>query len=658
MDPFGRMKRAVSDAMSLAGRSATLASKRAEAALERGDFSEAEDLLKNLVAELETQPSANARCAKALLMLASAQWQQQKTSDARENAEAARRRLADTKQTSELTDCLTLLGSIALAGDDGAAAATLFEEALDTLDKTKKDDTVSYANLLRRYSEALRKKGDHTAAKSAADRALGLVERKHGKDEIQTAEYLAEVALCESALGDQTGAREILERVLEMYSEKTGPDSDEAVSTLRRLAGVCQESGDLERAVSYYEQALQIRERQLGKKSGDFGSLLVELGTVHSLLGRFGPAIETLQQAVMRLESDRDERLGSALDTLGSTYYQFGRFEDAVQCIRRAHTIWTAAPTRYERQLRANDELLVDIAGYLSEQQRAAFGLDSAPVQAAVEQPRKPKRRRSPWEVSDEPKPAASRAEPQTEPACPAAPPFVAPETPAGDLNGVSEAVLREFVERVTDAGGMRESAASSEFDLNEFIESVKAAGGMRGNAVPSGLTDSVLRDFIESVRTAGGAHGDSAPVGLGEPVLREFLNRMRPAGQRSGTSEPPPAGWVFNAPSGVPQSVDPCPGSAPVGISGDLMARTAARASMLDGQPPGKGVTVELVGPDLEPIEPAHVNGSGLHLTLVMGPNGLDATPKMPEAAQTAAPPQLNGWEDVEFEFMSLVES
>src|ERR1017187_8371124 len=356
MDPFERVKRAVTGAMSLASRSgnANLASKRAETALERGDFGEAEDLLKTLVEDFKAQPSAKGRYAKALLMLASAQWRQQKAPEARENAEAARVLLTDPKQAPELAECLDLLGSIAIQEEDATGAVRFFGEAIEALEKTRRQDPAISAGLQRRYSAALRKQGDFERATQAIERAIRLTGQQYGQDDIRVAECLVELGQCESGRGKVEAAVEVLERALDIYQAKTGRDSDEVVATLRLLAGACQEGGDLERAVGYYERALQVRERQLGGKSGDFGSLLVDLGTLHSLLGRFGPAIETLQQAVIRLESARDERLGTALDTLGSTYFQFGRFEDAVQCVRRARKVWASAPANYEEELRAN----------------------------------------------------------------------------------------------------------------------------------------------------------------------------------------------------------------------------------------------------------------------------------------------------------------
>lgn len=411
MDPFERVKRAVTGAISLASRSgqSSLASKRAETALERGDFGEAEDLLKNVVADLEGQPSAKSRYAKALLMLASAQWRQQKTAEARENAATARPMLADSKQSAELAECLDLLGTIALQADDPAAAARLFGEALDVLEKSRRPDSANPTDLHRRHSTALRKTADFEGAKKALEQAIRCTEKQHGADSLQMAECMLELGQCESARSKVDAAVEALERGLQIYETKSGRDSDEVVDTLRRLAAVCQDGGELEKAVGYYERALQVRERQLGGKSGDFSSLLVDLGSLHSMLGRFGPAIETLQQAVLRLESARDERLGTALDALGSTYFQYGRIEDAAQCVRRARKIWTAEPGRYEDELRSNGELMRDVAEYLPEERRLALGFDPALYPPASEGSRR-RRRRTPWDATGTPPLPATQA--------------------------------------------------------------------------------------------------------------------------------------------------------------------------------------------------------------------------------------------------------
>ncbi len=587
--------------MSLAGRSssAAQASKRVDSAMERGQFGEAETLLRSLVVDYENQPSAKPRYAKALYMLASAQWRQQKQSEAQQNAEKARNVFSELKQFPEIAECLELLGSIAIHDNDATVAAERFSAALEALEKARRHDTPACANLKRRYSEALRKKGEFKLAKEAANEAVRIIEGQSGKTDVHVAEYLIEVARSEAALGDLDAAINILDRTLETYRNAIGPNSDEVVGVLRVLANVSQDCGDLERAVGYYEQALQVRERQLGQKGDDFGPLLVELGTVHSLLGRFGPAIETLQQAVMRLERDRDANLAVALDTLGSTYYQFGRFEDAVQCARRARQIWTTAPANYQQQLLANDELLRDVAEYLSEQQRSALGLDPSSLPPPGPATAVRKRPRAPWETPDGPQPERTKAPEQQVKQDSA--PVPAPPSPPSFDPGLGMPIPAGF--------GGHESG----MPYLAFAPSAMPA--------PNQAPDTAMRSHPVSSPLFGFSPG--LPAGSGAQIMpggtlgHEFAFPVLPSVPQSFSAAPPlPAGNVQPAAHG--------------------------------------GVTVQLVQPDGTPVTGHPGDNQPLHLTVVLGETGAQRRHTTAVAHETA-PPVLNGWEDLEFEFMAL---
>ena len=84
MDPFERMKRAVRDAINLPGRpvNTAAAGDGGDAAFARGDFADAEALLSQTVAGLKARPGDKRRYAKALLMLATAEWKQEKPAEA------------------------------------------------------------------------------------------------------------------------------------------------------------------------------------------------------------------------------------------------------------------------------------------------------------------------------------------------------------------------------------------------------------------------------------------------------------------------------------------------------------------------------------------------------------------------------------------------
>jgi tetratricopeptide (TPR) repeat protein len=403
MDPFERVKRAVRDAMAHSGgrTGAQAPELSAEAAFERGDFAEAETLLAGTVEQTRARPLDRKRYAKSLLLLSSAQAKLEKYAEAKTNAALARPLLEECKLPAEQAECLNVLGSIAVVEDDVTKAVDLFQEAVESAERVRPQNPLTTSNLLRRWSEALRKSRDFERAKSAASRALNLVQERYGKDDVNTGECLLELGQCEREGGDPAGAILTLRRALDIFQLDRGRDTDHEIRTLQALADACQAAGDPEQAVGYYERALQQRERQLGGKAEDIASLLTNLGGLLSLLGRHGPAIELLQQAVVRLEGSRDERLGSALDLLGNTYFQFGRFEDAVTCVRSARNIWESVPTGHEEALQANQSLLEDIAGYLPYQRRIALGLPAATPEAESAEAGKHRKAPAPWDTPE-----------------------------------------------------------------------------------------------------------------------------------------------------------------------------------------------------------------------------------------------------------------
>lgn len=401
MLPFERFKKAVRDALPKTSRSdrPPPSSQKADTLLAAGEFAEAEALLLDSVDSLKSQPSAKRRYSRALLQLATAQWKQNKGAEAKANAEAAYELLSNANQAAEFNECLELRGNIAFDFEnDAASAASWFERSLEGKEQNSARDADAIARICRRLASALSKSGDHERAKVTTTRALDALSNAHGPEDLRVGECLLDVGRCETALGNTGAAMEAVDRALKIYETRCGSDSEEVAKVLQEMAKICQSSGDLEKALACYDRALKMRERQLGGKTTDLAQLLVNLGSVQSLLGRYGPAVEALQQAVMRLEGRNDDSLGSALDSLANAYVGFGRFEDAVTCVRRSRTIWESAPDQYQQALQVNGDMLRDIAEYLPYQRRITLGLATVLTGASPDRKRAP----APWDLPEQ----------------------------------------------------------------------------------------------------------------------------------------------------------------------------------------------------------------------------------------------------------------
>lgn len=339
--------------------------------LESGNYAEAEKCFQRVLAAFKDRSLPRGRYARVLLALATTQWKQKRLTEARETAESVRELLegAKTKSGPDLIECLDLLGRIYSEEENFAAAEAAFQQALDIDREAHQADSKDLVERYRRLGGALRKNEKLQEAKAALEEALRIAEKAHGPEHVLTADCLFELGQCLSARAEHEDARGKLEKALDIHKQVCGRDSEEVARDYQALAAAAHEAKDLEASVTYYEKALHLRERQLGGNAAELAMLLVNLATVHSHDGRPARALELLQQAVPRLEGARDERAAAALNHLGVVYVQSGRYEDAVNSLRRARQYWEKAPDKNRRALDANSQLLAEMGNYLSLEQ-------------------------------------------------------------------------------------------------------------------------------------------------------------------------------------------------------------------------------------------------------------------------------------------------
>ncbi|MHC4607621.1 MAG: tetratricopeptide repeat protein, partial [Planctomycetota bacterium] len=91
--------------------------------------------------------------------------------------------------------------------------------------------------------------------------------------------------------------------------------------------GVCDfTEGKVEPALEHFQEALEI-----GPSKEDLGRVLFYVASCHKEFGRFEEAIDALKKAVA---ADPDDHANHNL--LGFCYYSTNRHEEAVECFRRA----------------------------------------------------------------------------------------------------------------------------------------------------------------------------------------------------------------------------------------------------------------------------------------------------------------------------------
>ncbi|MDX2150966.1 MAG: tetratricopeptide repeat protein [Bryobacteraceae bacterium] len=352
-----------------------------ERLLESGNYAAAEAALLQVVAALKARSIGGRRHAKILLALAQSQARQNKRADATRTAEAALDLLTGPRErpSAEMAVCLDLMAGLVREEDAQKATAHL-RKALEIERKIRPRNMGMIVERLRNLASILQDTDQPQEARDLHREALTIATEEFGEDHATTAACMVDLGKALSSCGEHEAARKSVQDAIDLYAGLFGSASEEVASTMQVMGTIYRAEGDLEKAINCYERALAMRERQLGSNAAELGVLLMSLAGANSDMGRYGPAVELMQQAVGRLEGAKDHRLAPALENLGNVYVLCGRFEDAVSSLQRARNIWKRDAERYSAELDLNAGLISNIAHYF-EPERANAILQSLQTQ-------------------------------------------------------------------------------------------------------------------------------------------------------------------------------------------------------------------------------------------------------------------------------------
>jgi tetratricopeptide (TPR) repeat protein len=333
-------------------------SREGESLLEAGKFQEAERCFLRIVGDLKSRSAIRPPHGHVLVCLATAQFKLNKFRDAWITADAVRELLSGQKQkpSTPLSISLDLLGRMKAEEGELDEALELFTEALETQKAVLPLDVPAIVDRTCHLAGAMQRKGRLDEAVSSLEVVLDQADHSLGKVHPAIADCLIQLGECETERGRHATARAYLERALRIHQELNGAESETAIRDLHLLAVAAQAAEDLEAAVGYYETALALRERQLGASAAGSAEILMKIAGVQTDMGRYGPAMELLQQAVGKLEGVRDP---------GEVYAACGRFEDADVSLRKARRLYEQNPNFYAAALEANTRMLARIQSYL-----------------------------------------------------------------------------------------------------------------------------------------------------------------------------------------------------------------------------------------------------------------------------------------------------
>ncbi len=337
-----------------------------ERLLALGNFAEAEQFFLRILDQLGERGHRRLSHSKILYALANARFHQKKFSSAKEAALATLEHLDPDRPSVEFADTHDLLATIFGELKEAEDAVPHLEKALDAQTRIKPVDHGAIIQRRRKLATALESAGNVEAAVKQLREAASVALRECGPEHQLTGDCEAELGRCLSLQKNFQEALEHLQAALNAHLITPGSESEEVAKDYQLLATAYQETEDLETAVLYYEKALRLRERQLGGSSADYATLLMSFATAQSLRGSYGTAVELLQQAVGKFEGLRDDRLGPALESLGTVYVLSGRVDDGIRSLKRARKIWEAHPDQHGERLSANTQLFETVSGYLN----------------------------------------------------------------------------------------------------------------------------------------------------------------------------------------------------------------------------------------------------------------------------------------------------
>jgi tetratricopeptide (TPR) repeat protein len=330
-----------------------------ERQLELGNNAEAERQLAVAAGEAPGRLVSKGDHIRVLLSLTTAQWRQGKLAHATESAARALEMSENGSQPlPEQPHCRQVLAHLLLESGDHGAARGHLEEAVAAERRQKKPRPEILVHRLLLLARAQRAGSDFTSAEESVDEAMTQAQISTTAGPSLHAEVLSERAALMDALGRQDECTQCLESCVAIHRKLYGPDSEEVAVDYQRLAEHHRAGNNLEAAIQCYERALHIRERQVGEHGAEQAMIRMSLAETQFSSGQESAAMEMMQQAVLRLECTRDERLPQALESLAAMYSLVGKHEDAAGCLERAFVAWNKLPGSHSNEVNANREAL------------------------------------------------------------------------------------------------------------------------------------------------------------------------------------------------------------------------------------------------------------------------------------------------------------
>ena len=292
---------------------------RAEQAMRRGQFAEAETLHHQVVAIHEKSLGAeHATTATSIANLGNVLYLQGKHAEAEK---VYRRALAIREK---------------VLGADHPDVATSLNNLANALQELGKDQQVGVSEARARA----RVGGGLGAASSEIEamrrRALGIQERTLGRDNPVTATTINNLGVMLSLRGDYAQAEEMHRAALGTMQKVLGEQHPETAGTLSALSFALDRQGKIVEAEESYKRAVEI-----SRRAGNPRNLLINAGRLGSMLaarGRYREALPYYKEAVETLDFLYSQTRGFSEETRAAFLSQFSAiYRETINILLRLH---------------------------------------------------------------------------------------------------------------------------------------------------------------------------------------------------------------------------------------------------------------------------------------------------------------------------------
>jgi len=330
---------------------------KAKVAIDKGEFSKAEDLLtqaekldeeviNSIEAEMQRMQDAIDKRKLSLAASKAVKGDMKETQLAYAEAADFYQQAIDLVPQGYddiLSDYLMKYGNAKTLAGQYAEAGTAFHRSLVLREQVFGEENTQVADTLNALVNLYNQQGKYEQAKSLCRRGLGIRERILGKEHPDVASSLGCLGVSLYKQGKYGEAKPLYEQALAIYEKVHGKEHPDVATSLNNLAGLYDSQGKYAEAEPLYQRALAIKEKIYGNKHPSIATSLNNLAELHRVQGKYAEAEPLYEKALGIRKRELGEEhpdVATSLNNLAALHDDLGNYTQALPLYERAIAIW------------------------------------------------------------------------------------------------------------------------------------------------------------------------------------------------------------------------------------------------------------------------------------------------------------------------------